>query len=112
MDANELAEKMLKYSDAQTEANKLRQEIEAVVLSLEKTQTVGNVKASYRKGRKSYDYKAAADGHVMVHESTLSLFTKTPEPRTDWRGICKHVGIDDVPFTTGEPSVSVGLTDV
>lgn len=111
MDAKELAAKMLEYSDAQVAANSLRAEIEAAVLELEKTLTVGNVKATYRKGRKTYDYKEAADGHVMVHDSTIALFTSTPEPRIDWRKICKHVGIDDVPFTQGEPSVSLALID-
>ena len=111
MNAKELAEIMLEYSDAQTKADELRAKIEAAVLELGKTQTVGNVKAQFRNGRKSFDYYAAASVHPMVSEATVKLFTKQPPPSTDWRGICKHAGIDDIPFTVSEPSVAVSLVE-
>ena len=111
MDAKELAELMLSWSDAQTEANTLRAKIEAAVLEIGKTQTVGNVKAQFRSGRKSYNYETAAANHPMVSNATVALFTTRPAPRIDWLGICKHAGIDDIPFTVGEPSVSVSLTE-
>ena len=111
MDAKELAELMLSWSDAQTEANTLRAKIEAAVMEIGKTQTVGNVKAKFSNGRKSYNYEAAAANHPMVSNATVSLFTTRPAPRIDWRGICNHAGIDDIPFTVSEPSVSVSLTE-
>jgi hypothetical protein len=109
MNAKELAEKMLAYGDAQEVANALKTEIETAVLDLEKTQTVGNVKATFRNGRKSYDYKAGAEDHPMVSDATLSLFTTQPAPKIDWHKICKHAGIEDVPCTVGKPSVTVAL---
>ena len=111
MDATELAEKMLYWERAQRKADALAAEIQAAVLEIGKTQTVGNTRASYSAGRKSYDYQAAADGHKWVSEVTVFLFT-TIVPQTenvDWRGICQHVGIEDIPYTQSAPSVTVKL---
>lgn len=111
MDATELAVKMLEWGKLQQEASTLAAEIEMAVLEIGKTQTVGNVRASYSKGRKRYNYQEAADGHTMVSEATLRLFT-TIIPQTesvDWRGICKHAGVEDIPFTQSDPSVTVKL---
>ena len=78
-------------------------------MELEATQTVGNVKATYRKPRKTYDYKTAADGHSQVNDATIEGYTKMVKPRIDWRGICNHVGIDNIPFTESNPGVTVKL---
>ena len=107
MDKNELARKMLEWGQKSEELARLTAEIETAVLELGETQTVGDVRATYSKGRKRYDYREAAEGHPMVSDATISLFTKTPEPVTDWRAICEHAGIEDVPFVQGEPSVKV-----
>jgi len=109
MNDKELARKMLAYADAQERADRLRVVIESAVMDLQKTQTVGNVKATYRKGRKSFDYKSAAEEHPMVSDATIHLYTTQPAPKIDWRNICKHAGIEDVPFTIGKPSVTVKL---
>lgn len=111
MDATELAMKMLEWGKLQREASTLAEEIEAAVLEIGKTQTVGSVRASYSKGRKKYDYQEAADGHKFVSEATVSLFT-TVIPQTesvDWRGICKHAGIEDIPFTRPEPKATLKM---
>jgi len=109
MDKSELAALMLQWESVQKRADKMKAAIADAVLQLEETQSAGNVRATYSGGRKTYNYQEAADGHPMVSEATVSLFTTTPEPRTDWRGICKHVGVEDVPFTTSEPSVALKL---
>ena len=108
MDASELAKMMLDWEKMRRRLDELEEAIRDSVLEIGTTQTVGNVRATYSKGRKSYNYREAADGHPMVSEATIGLFTKST-PRTDWRGICKHAGIDDVPYTQGDPSVSVKL---
>ena len=108
MNAKELAEKMLEYGDAQLMANELRAEIEEAVLGLESTQTVGNVKATYRKPRKTYQYKSAAKNHPMVSEATINLFTTQPPAKIDWRKICDHAGIY-AEYTESEPGVTVKL---
>ena len=111
MDATELAVNMLKWERLARKMDALATEIKVAVLDIGKTQTVGNVRASYNKGRTRYDYQAAADGHKMVSEATVSVFT-TIVPQTkkvDWRSICMHVGIMDIPFTQAEPSVTIKL---
>ena len=59
MDASTLAAKMLQWEETQRQADALRREIEAAVLAIDKTQTVGNVRASYTAGRRTFDYQAA-----------------------------------------------------
>ena len=61
MDASTLASLMLDYEAAQRKADALRTEIEAAVLEIGKTQTVGNVRATFSAGRRTFDYRAAID---------------------------------------------------
>jgi len=106
IDMSALAKLMLDWEQVQQRADEIKEAIQDAVLQICKTQTVGNVRATYSAGRKSYDYREAADGHPMVSNATIGLFTT---PSIDWRSICKHVGIEDVPFVQGDPSVSVKL---
>lgn len=62
MNASELANLMLEYEQYQRHAHALRAKIEAAVLKIGKTQTVGNVRASYMAGRRTFDYEAAVKG--------------------------------------------------
>jgi hypothetical protein len=50
---------MLDYEAMQRRADAIRAEIEAAVLALGKTQTVGNVRATFSAGRRTFDYQAA-----------------------------------------------------
>jgi len=108
MDASALARDLLRWEQKRRELDELEAAIKDSVMQIGQTQTVGNVRATYYKGRKSYDYQAAADGHPMVSQATVELFTT---PKIDWCGICKHAGIEDVPFKQGTPSVSLRLME-
>ena len=109
MDASTLAAQMLDWESRKRELDKLESEIAATVLEIGKTQTVGNVRATYSAGRRTFDYETAAVEHPMVSEATISLFTET-KVITDWKKICDHAGIDEVPvLKQTEPSVSVKL---
>ena len=99
---------MVEYKEAQLLADELRARIVDEVMAREKTQSIGGVKASYSGGRKSYDYEAAARDCPMVSSATIDLFTVKTE-RVDWREICKHAGVEDVPFTQSAPSVSIKI---
>ena len=107
MDKDKLAQKMLEYAEAKKKADELEAEIKAAVMELGKTQTVGIVKATYRKGRKFYDYRKGAQqgnaDHVDIEKHTR--ITK----KIDWRGLCADIGVADIPFTIGKPSVSVKI---
>jgi hypothetical protein len=109
MDMSILAKKMLEYERVQRQADALKHRIEEAVMDLGKSQTVGNVKATFRNGRKSYDYEAI--GSTAKREQIMAR-TKMVA-KTDWRKlVLEDLGIeqDDVPFTQGDPSVSVKLT--
>lgn len=110
-DMSNLAMMMLRWEKLQLQADELRGAIEDTVMEIKRTQTVGNVRAVYSGGRKSYDYLFAAGIHPMISEDVMQAFTITPPPRTDWRKICKHLEIpqDKIPYIQSEPSVRVKL---
>ena len=110
MNNSELASKMLEWESRKIEMDALEADIRSAVLGLGKTQTVGNVRATYSAGRRSFNYQAAAERHPMVSTTTVGLFTTTKIiTTTDWKAICEHVGAEDAPFTQGDPSVSIKL---
>lgn len=113
MEASELAGKMLEWERKKRELDALEVKIAQAVLGVGETQTVGNVRATYNKGRKSYDYKEGASGHPMVSAATVKLFTRfiPAATRIEWKKICEHAGIDDVPFKQNAPSVKLKLLD-
>ena len=108
MNASELATKMLEWEQAKRSLDALTAEIESAVLEVGQTQTVGNVRATYSQGRRSFDYRAAVDA-LAVSRDMLAEYTTIPAPVVDWKGICEVVGIANIPFTQSEPSVTVKL---
>ena len=108
MNATELAIEMLKWEELKQQLNETEERIVRAVMDIGKTQTVGNVRASYSGGRKSYDYQAAAT-RLNISEETIGQFTTIPAPRIDWRGICTYVDAKEIPYTMSDPSVSVKM---
>ena len=107
MDNSELAKLMLDWEQAQTQADALKLKIQDAVLALGKTQTVGNVRATYSQGRKSYDYETGAVEHPAF---TLDIATQHSKMVVDWRTVCKELGAQ-APFTQSDPSVTIKLVD-
>lgn len=105
MDASELALAMLEYEKIRRQLDALEEKIKAAVLEREATQTVGNVRATFSAGRKSHDYEGAVSA-LNLEDGLLDRFLKTS---IDYRAACNWFGIDDLPFTQGEPSVSLKL---
>ena len=105
MNSSELAQKMLEWEQAQTKADALALEIREAVLELGKTQTVGNVRATYSNGRKSYDYETGAVEHPAFTHEFAQQYSKTS---IDWRSVCKALNAD-APFTESTPSVTIKL---
>lgn len=105
MNASELAAKMLEWEQAKRQLDTLTAEIQEAVLEIGQTQTVGNVRASYSAGRKSYNYETAIEA-ADLSPGSLGPFEVVT---VDWRAACKGLGITDVPFAQSEPSVSVKL---
>lgn len=113
MNASMLAEKMLEWEKKRRELDLLENWIKEQVLELGQTQTVGNVRASYSAGRKSYDYETAVNDWDKTHEYGLSddVLQKFTKHTTDWRGVCKHYNIEEIPFSQSEPNVYLSLLE-
>jgi len=104
-DLSALAADMLKWERMKRACDELEQAIKDTVMQLEQTQTVGNVRATYSGGRKTYDYTSIAD-HPLVSRETVLKFTTS---KVDWRAVAKHDHIDDIPYTESSPSVYLKL---
>ncbi|MBK9003525.1 MAG: hypothetical protein IPM41_06570 [Sphingomonadales bacterium] len=61
MDNSQLAALMLEWEATQRKADALAETIKGAVLAIGKTQVVGNVRATYSAGRRTFDYRAAVD---------------------------------------------------
>ena len=115
MDATELAKKMLEWQEAQAKADLLEMDIEAAVLELGKTQNVGNVRATYSAGRKSYDYESAfndawaSETDELGRENFLHVKSCNAIVRTDYKAACDMLTITDIPFTQSAPSVTLKI---
>lgn len=113
VDMSHLAQRMLEWEQKRRELDDLEAIIQASVLSLGKTQVVGNVRATFSAGRKQYDYEAGAStwaGDPWAFETAKADNTKEV---TDWRWVCQALGIDEsnIPFKQGEPSVKLKLSE-
>lgn len=84
MNTTELAKAMLKWGELQEQAKELEAEITDAVLAIGKTQTVGNVRATYSKGRTTYDYQGAVEA-LGLHPSELEEWEKVSY---DWKSAC------------------------
>ena len=79
--------------------------IEQAILDLEKTVTVGNVRASYSGGRKTYGYETAG---INAPQVIIDNHSKTVI-KTDWKAVCEEALYLDVPFIKSDPSVTLKL---
>ena len=118
MNATELATKMLEWETTQRTADALRSEIEAAVLAIGKTQTVGNVRATYSKGRTTYDYEAAVstfadnaanndDAATFNHIQNVSRINSLTV--YNFKAIAAELGLEVPVKSQSEPSVSLKL---
>lgn len=111
MNASELARLMLYWEDQKKGLTRTEERIKEAVLELGETVDTGNVRASYSKGRRKFDYLQAVAEQPKLAEADVTKFT-TVIPQTekvDWKAVCKHFGIKDIPFTQSEPGVTVKL---
>lgn len=105
MNATELATRMLEWETTQRAADALRKEIEAAVLERGKTQTVGNVRATFSAGRKTYDYETP----ITSLENWQVRCEGFMQVSWDYKAACAAFGIDAPVKSQSEPSVSLKL---
>ena len=108
MDSTVLAKKMIEWGELKAQMDALEDEIKAEVLTIGKTQTVGNVRATFSNPRKTYQ---PWDEAVMEAEPE-GLDPKNYEivtVSTDWQKAATDYGIERKSWTdpTAKPSVSV-----
>ena len=111
MNASQLASTMLEWEQRKIELDLLTNMIESAVLDIGKTQTVGNVRATFRNGRKKYDYERGAKDYPGTNDTIIEEYTvhpETPLPYVEWKKVCAHVGCA-IPFEQGDPGVTVKL---
>ena len=110
MNATELATKMLEWEKLKRQADTLAAEIEAEVLQMGKTYNVGNVRATFAKGRTytSYDWTPVEQ---MADPDVIEKFTTiTTNSVTDWEKVAVECELAPIVNTkTGDPSVTVNL---
>lgn len=109
VDMAKLAERILFYGRRLRELDVLGAKIKADVLVLAKTQTVGNVRATYSAGRKTYDYDFAGKAARAVGAISEAIVAQYTMRKIDWRSVCQAAQLEDVPYTQSEPSVTIKL---
>jgi hypothetical protein len=111
VDRRELALLLLKWEKAKEHIDALEGEIRDLVLMTGETQTVGYVRATYSKGRITYDYERAC--REREADMNPALVAQHAKVTVDWRAMAlESLGLAqaDIPVAKmGEPSVSIGL---
>ena len=111
---SELAKALLMWEEMSRELDLLEEIIEGAVLSLKETQTIGNIRATYSKGRNKYDYESVAV--KMFTPEELADYTTHVDEQVipahdviDYMKACKDSKIDPELVEQGTPSVKVKM---
>ena len=106
MDKTELAKIMIEYEDTRRRLDKLGDTISSAVLEMGETVVVGNVRATYNNGRKSYNWqKFAYDNGLVPSADHMTV-------RIDWKSVCDNGDLDlgNAPIEKqSESSVSISV---
>lgn len=105
MDMGELARLMIEWEDGRKKLDQLESKITAAVLEHGKTVVVGNVAASYSKGRTTYDYEGSGQ------DAPEDIIRENTEPVVDWKAVCTQAHIQPWILKTTEPSVTVKIKE-
>ena len=107
MNKSELAEKLLEWETKKKELDVLEEMITHEVMALEESFTVGNVTAKLNSGKRKFDYES-----VGKNASQKIIDNNTEEKiEIHWKDVCKEAGIEDIPFTTGNASVTFNIAE-
>lgn len=117
MNLSELATALLQWEQKRRELDALEADIKVAVLALGKTQTVGNVRATYSAGRRTFDYETPIRVCMTEHPESATyvqgLIEKNTriETITDWSRVCGDMKIDPLVENKSAPSVSLKLLE-
>jgi len=108
--ASELANLMLQWEAQKQILEDIEEAIKTEVLAVGKTVDAGNVRASYSKGRRTFDYTLGGKIIETAPRTIIAEHTVNIE-KIDWKAVCEDMQIADIPFTTTEPSVTLKLKE-
>jgi hypothetical protein len=121
---SELAMALLKWEEKKRELVALEDEIKAAVLTLGKTQNVGNIRASFSKGRRTFDYRGAVKlarlgaSRLETEDEQISRGNEISEAimsntqtiiKVGWRDVCKDLSLTPEVLSQSDPSVTIKL---
>ncbi len=106
MNPSRLASLMLEWESKRRELDAIEAQISGAVLAIGNSKTVGNVTASYSKGRREYDYETPA-AKVATPEQVAAFGHVV----TDWKGLCELLAINPVIVKQSPPSVTVKIKE-
>lgn len=107
--AKRLAAAMFQWGELAEQMAQLEEVIKPLVLELEKTQTVGNVRATFSRGRRTFDYRGAFYNHYTGRPLPADLMAEFEKLDYDWKGLCENQEITDISWAQSPPSVNVKL---
>ena len=112
-DSVQLAKDMLEWREKRAELDVIEDRIERAVLELGKTQTVGDVRASYSAGRRTFGYQQAVEGYIAQKPEDLTRFMGSIQDHTevvttvDYKAVCDAWKLEAPVVKQGTPSVDI-----
>jgi hypothetical protein len=114
-DPVQLAKDMLAWREKRTELDVIEDRIREAVLELGKTQTVGDVKASYSAGRRTFGYQQAVQDYMAQKPEMMQALIADVESQTrtvttttvDYKTLCGRWKLEAPVVAQSEPSVSI-----
>lgn len=103
MNKSELAKIMLVWEVKRIELDEIEKTIQDEVMPMKDNFVVGNVRAVYSDGKRTFDYETAGKNAPV---ETIAEFTG---PKTDWKKVCESAEIKEIPFTKTDPSVKIQI---
>jgi hypothetical protein len=110
LNPSELAQAMLDWEQKRAELDAIEAKIKGTVMQMQKTYTVGNVRATFSQGRKTYDYEEAAQKYSYIRANFSEVVEKHKSWKVDWKSVCDEIEVEDIPFDQGAPSVTLKIT--
>lgn len=108
MSSVKLAEKMLEWRNRKKELDTLEEEIKHEVMLEEESVTIGDIVARFNSGKRSFNYEIVGK---TASEVIVKQHTKLEE-KVDWKAVCADANIVNIPFETGNPSVTLSIKEV
>jgi hypothetical protein len=113
IDPVQLAKDMLEWREKRTELDVIEDRIKQAVLELGKTQTVGDVRATYSAGRRTFGYQRAVDDYISRAPHPLQSLAADVELHThtttavDYKALCELWKVEAPVVKQGTPSVDI-----